>query len=105
MSIDFTPINNNQMKMLEFSKEFAVADLEATTNSNLDAMLALVKDLSDAQIMFIAKDVEADDNTGWNIAHLLVHTTATAEEAAAVSSVLARGILYPFEPRLRYETD
>ena len=40
---------------------------------------------------------------GWNVGHLIAHVTASSEEGAAISSVLARGIDYPFEPRLRAE--
>jgi hypothetical protein len=39
------------------------------------------------------------------VAHLIAHVTASSEEGAAVSSILARGIDYPFEPRLRAEAD
>jgi hypothetical protein len=42
---------------------------------------------------------------GWNAAHLIAHVTASSEENVAISSILARGIDYPFEPRLRAETD
>lgn len=33
-----------------------------------------------------------------------MHVTASTEEWAAYSSILARGIVYPADPRLRYET-
>jgi hypothetical protein len=36
---------------------------------------------------------------------LIAHVTASSEESAAISSILARGIDYPFEPRLRVEVD
>jgi hypothetical protein len=39
------------------------------------------------------------------MAHLVVHVTASSEESAAYSAILSRGIPYPREPRLRYETD
>ncbi len=105
MVIDFTPIDNNTIKMVEFSQKFAVADLEAATKESIEIIYDLIQDLNDEQAVLIAKDAAAGDQEGWNIAHLLVHATASAEEAAAVSSILARGILYPFEPRLRYEMD
>jgi hypothetical protein len=46
-----------------------------------------------------------EDSIGWNAAHLIAHVTASSEENAAISSILARGIDYPFEPRLRVEVD
>src|SRR5690606_23614590 len=38
----------------------------------------------------------------WSIAHLVAHVTASSEEGAAFSSLLARGI--PVRERPRYET-
>ncbi len=48
---------------------------------------------------------EGEEKIGWSIAHLVVHVTASSEEWAAYGSILARGIPYPREPRLRYETE
>ena len=67
----------------------------------IDEMLNLIRDLKDAQVVFVASDPQAEGGIGWNVAHLIVHVTASSEENAAVSSILARGIDYPFEPRLR----
>ncbi len=47
----------------------------------------------------------AEGGVGWNVAHLVAHVTASSEEGAAVSSILARGIALEFEPRLRAEVD
>ncbi len=112
MLIDFSPVHHNEVKMLEFSKPFTVADLKAATNASLDTMLDIITDMHDEQVIFLPSDPEADDphavpgeeNIGWSLAHLIVHVTASSEEWAAYSSILARGIVYPAEPRLRYET-
>jgi len=45
-----------------------------------------------------------EENIGWSLGHLVAHVTASSEENAALASLLARGIAYPREPRLRYET-
>jgi hypothetical protein len=110
--IDFSPLNNPELKLLEFSRQFTPADLRAATNASLDTILSIIADLNDAQVVFIPHDPDANDphavageeHIGWSIAHLVAHVTATSEESAAYSSVLARGIVYPREPRLRYET-
>jgi hypothetical protein len=101
------------MKMSEFSRQFSVADLKAAMNDSIDFMLNIIKDMSDAQVAFIPDDPNANDphavpgeeHIGWSLAHLIVHATASSEEGAAYSSILARGIPYPREPRLRYETN
>jgi hypothetical protein len=112
MLIDFTPVANNEMKILEFSRRFTLADLKAGTNASIDRIISLIGDADDAQIAFLPHDPHANDpyaapgeeHIGWSIGHLVAHVTATSEEWAAYGSILARGIVYPAEPRLRYET-
>ena len=113
MSFDFTPVENHEMTMLQFSENFTVEDLRAATNESIDTLLKIVQGLNDTQVAFLPFDPEADDphakpgeeKIGWSIAHLVVHVTASSEEWATYSSFLARGIPYPAEPRLRYETE
>lgn len=113
MLIDFSPVDRHEMQLLEFSKQFSLADMKAATNASIDWIQDIIKDMSDAQMTFLPYDPDADDphavageeKIGWSLAHLVVHVTASAEEGAAFSSILARGIPYPKEPRLRYETN
>lgn len=112
MVIDFTPVNSGEMKLSEYARQFSAADLRAATNASIDTLLEIVKGLNDAQVTFEPLDPEADDpeavpgeeKIGWSVAHLVVHVTASSEEWATYSSILARGLPYPAEPRLRYET-
>ncbi len=112
MAIDFSPVANDEMKILEFSQQFSVDDLRRVTNESVDTILDMIKDLNDADVVFDPIDESADDlhavegeeNIGWNVGHLVAHVTASAEEWASYSSILARGVAYPAEPRLRYET-
>jgi len=111
--LDFSPVDNQQIKLYDFAQALTLDDLRAATNASLNAILAMLGNADDAQMIFIPDDPNADDEhappeeryQGWSLAHLVVHVTATSEEAAAYSAVLARGIAYPREPRLRYETD
>lgn len=112
MQIDFTPVQTNELKMLEFSQPFTVADLRAATNTSIDTLLSFIDGLTDADVTFDPVDADADDpyakpgeeKIGWSLAHLIAHVTASSEEWATYGSILARGISYPPEPRLRYET-
>jgi hypothetical protein len=105
--LDFSPVTNGEIKLLEFSQRFTRDDLRAFTHESLDTMLDIMKDLTDAQMIFLPDDPDANDqfappeeqHIGWSVAH------ASAEEWASYSSILARGIVYPAEPRLRIETD
>ena len=112
MLIDFTPVRNGDVKFDAFAQQFTKEDLRAATNASIDLLLDIIRDAGDAQIAYIPHDPLADDphaapeerHLGWSLAHLIVHVTATAEEGAAVSSILSRGIPYSRDPRLRYET-
>lgn len=112
MTIDFSPVRNKTLKLYEFSQQFTVKDLKNATNASIDFLLDILDGLDDIDVTFDPIDPEADDphaapgeeNIGWSLAHLVAHVTASSEENAAYSSILARGLTYPVEPRLRYET-
>lgn len=103
--IDFSSVTSRERRLSDLAPEVSLGDLKAATDAQIDEMIGLVRDLSDAQATFVASDPEAEGGVGWNVAHLVAHVTASSEESAAVSSILARGIDYPFEPRLRFEAD
>jgi hypothetical protein len=111
--IDFSPVAHNEVNLYDFSQRFRVDDLRHATNASIDAMLAIIGEADDAQVAFLPSDPLADDPLappeerflGWSLAHLVAHVTASSEEGAAYSAILARGIAYPREPRLRIETD
>jgi hypothetical protein len=110
--IDFSPVRNGEMKYLQFAAQFNVKQLRDATNASIDFMLTLIADLTDADVTFDPIDPEANDpharpgeeHIGWSLAHLIAHVTASSEEWATYASILARGISYPAEPRVRYET-
>jgi hypothetical protein len=103
--IDFSAVFSGEKRVSDLAADVSLDDLKAATDDQIDELLRLVRDLSDAQATFVASDPQAEGGVGWNVAHLIAHVTATSEENAAVSSILARGIDYPFEPRLRAEAD
>lgn len=113
MLIDFTPAQNGELKLYDFAQQFTLEGLRAATNASLDTILAIIGEADDAQLTFLPEDPNADDPfappeeryLGWSLAHLVTHVCASSEEGAAYSAILARGIPYPRDPRLRYETD
>ena len=110
MHIDLSAVLARQQKYSELAGQLTKEDLAIATNESVDHLLALLADLKDKEITFIPVDPEAHDpyaaegeeNISWNIAHLIVHVTASSEEGAAFSSLLARGIQVTERPR--YET-
>ncbi len=109
--LDFTPVRTKQMKLQELADTLTPADLRHHTIAMLDTLFGLIAEASDADVVFVPVDPKAEDpyatnpdeaHVGWTLGHVLVHTTASAEEAAFLSAEMARGV--PFHGRSRYET-
>lgn len=109
--LDFTPVHEKTLTMAELCAVLTVADLRALTNEMVDTMLALIADGTDADVVFQPIDPTADDpfaastdeaNVAWTLGHVIVHTTASAEESAFLAAELARGV--ENHGRSRYET-
>ena len=112
MPIDFTPIRERTQQAIPFAEQFSLDEIRSAAVESIDFMLGILDGLSDADVTFVPDDPDADDphavpeeiSGGWNIAHIIVHVTASTEEYVSTAAVIARGINYPREPRLRYET-
>lgn len=97
-------------KVADLQGNYTQADLIRLTNASIDHLQALLQGLPDAAVTFTPIDPAASDpyaKTGegeiaWNLGHLIAHVTASAEEGAAISAEMARGIQR--EGRSRYET-
>ncbi len=103
--IDFTQLWNKEKAIRDFNTGQSKADLVALTNEIIDTMLASIADATEAEVAFIYDDPNANDGgdtTPWTLPHVVVHTTASAEEAAFHALALARGLVP--EGRSRYET-
>ena len=110
--IDFSPMRDGEISYLEYAarENIGPAELRSLSDESIDYLLSLLDSLTDADIVFDPEDPDADDpfavageeEIGWNFGHLIAHVTASSEEGAALSSLLARGI--PASERPRYET-
>ncbi len=110
--IDFSPMRDGELSYLEYAARESIGteDLRRLSDESIDFLLGQLDGLSDADIVFDPEDPEADDpfavegeeGIGWNFGHLIAHVTASSEEGAALSSLLARGV--PASERPRYET-
>lgn len=113
MLIDYSPLTNNEIKLIDFAAQFTVDQLRQIAAAQADFLLEMVRDLTDADVVFDPVDEKAHDpfakdgeeHIGWSLTHLTAHVTASTEEWVTYSSILARGVPYPAEPRLRFETD
>jgi len=99
--LDFAPTINGQMTLAQFAVQFTPDDLRRFTNEMIDAQLTLIADCTDAAVTFVPRDPQAHDayaidadevDLAWTLGHVIVHTTASSEEAAAIACELARGV-------------
>ena len=110
--IDFAPMRDGDISFLEYAarENIGPAQLRELSDESIRRLLAQLDGLTDADIVFDPEDPDANDpfavsgeeEIGWSLAHLIAHVTASSEEGAALSSLLARGV--PASERPRYET-
>src|SRR5258706_1984114 len=112
MLINFQSVFNKEITFSDLAEQYSNADLREALNSYVDFTVQIFNDISDEQALYVPNDPHADDpyavseedhHVGWNLVHLVMHVTASAEEAASFSSILARGI--EIGGRLRTERD
>lgn len=101
--LNFTAVRNKAMTMDELIADLTVNDLRRLTNEMVDTMLDLIAACTDEDVVFQPEDPDADDmfatdegeqGLAWTLGHVIVHTTASAEESAALAAELARGVEY-----------
>ncbi len=110
MIIDFSAVHARRQKLSELAEGVGQDDLRQASIDSVGYLLSLLENLTDADVVHEPFDPEADDpyavegeeHLAWNLAHLIAHVTASSEEAAAFSSLLARGVAATERPR--YET-
>ena len=109
--LDFTPVRQKQMTMMQLTAGLTPADLHRLTDEMIGTMLDLIADAAEADVVFVPVDPQAKDeaaataeevNMPWTLGHVIVHTTASGEEYAFIAAELARGV--EWHGRSRYET-
>jgi len=108
--IDFEPYRRREKTLQELAEGLAVGDLARLTNEMCDRQLELVRTAEDPDVTFVPEDPDADDpfaasadeeHVAWTLGHVVLHATASSEEAAAHALKLARGL--EVQGRSRYE--
>jgi hypothetical protein len=99
--LDFGPLRRKEQTISQLTDGLTTADLRRLTNEMIDTMHGLIAEATDADVIFEPSDpgahdpaaaTEAEINMPWTLGHLIVHVTASAEEAAAIAAELARGV-------------
>lgn len=103
LTVDFPAMTERRVSMPEQTTGITLDDLRAMAGDLYDQLDAQAAGLTDEQVRFVALDPAQDEEPGWNLAHIVLHITASAEEGMALGSSLARGV--EFTGRSRYEPD
>jgi hypothetical protein len=109
--LDFTKVRQGEQELAALARDLSPADLHRLTDAMVDTILAIIAEASAADVVFVPEDPAALDAAGdsteanlpWTLGHVILHTTASSEEAAAHASTLARGV--EIVGRSRYEPD
>jgi hypothetical protein len=99
--LDFTPVRQKERSMQALVADLGSDDLRRLTSEMIDTMLGLIAECADADVTFAPSDPGANDpvaasqdelHVAWTLGHVVVHATASSEEAAAIAAELARGV-------------
>ena len=108
--IDFEPVRRKEKTIQDLAAGLDRRQLAQLTNEMIDHQLALIEAAEDPDATFVPVDEAANDtfaseesevNLAWTLGHVIVHATASSEEAAAHALTLARGL--EVRGRSRYE--
>ncbi|GHO60731.1 DinB family protein [Ktedonobacter robiniae] len=108
--LDFSAVTSGSQTLAGIAAGLTKTDLYQLTDETINVMQEIITDTVDADVTFVPLDPQANDTFGnseeaalaWTLGHVVVHATASSEEAAALALVLARGL--QVEGRSRYET-
>ena len=109
--IDFSPVRRKEQTLQQLAEGLTRDDLARLANEMCDHFQELIATAEDPDTTFVPDDPEANDtfaatpeekDLAWTLGHVIVHWTASSEEAAAHALTLARGV--PVKERSRYET-
>ena len=101
--LSFDDVDSNPQALEEFTRTLTPKDLRRMTSEMIDEILRLVSECQDADVVFLPSDPEAHDtyaatpeevSIAWTLGHVIVHTTASSEESAALAAEHARGVRY-----------
>lgn len=99
--IDFGAVNAGTAELGDLARGLTREDLAAATRAMTAALLEQLRDAVDEDVTFVPLDPAAEDTfaldsaevgLAWTLGHVIVHLTASAEEAAMLAAELARGV-------------
>jgi DinB superfamily len=110
--IDFSPVRSKEKTLQDLAEGLTRDDLVRLANEMCDIFHGLIAEAEDPDVTFVPQDPDANDTfaakpedveLAWTLGHVIVHWTASSEEAAAHALTLARGV--EITGRSRWEVD
>ena len=110
--LPYQRVSRKDITIAELAEGVTLDILRRETTSMNDRVLGLIAECTDADVVFQPVDPNANDpyaqdpavvNEAWTLGHVIVHATASSEEAAFLAAELARGVAN--HGRSRYETE
>jgi hypothetical protein len=101
--LDFSKYHAKEASLSLLVEDLQIEDLYDITNQMINEMLLLIADCNDGDVVFVPEDPDAYDSAAaseeelrmsWTLGHVIVHVTASSEEAAAIAAELARGVTH-----------
>lgn len=98
---DFNPVVSGEKTIADLADGLGKDDLVNITKEMLDNIEGMIAGCVDADVVFVPVDADAydeyaaspeEEDLSWTLGHVIVHTTASAEEAAFLAAELARGV-------------
>ena len=108
--LDFGPVLRREKAIQELAAGLGPSDLAGLTEEMCTLQLDAIQGAIDEDFSFVPDDPDANDTfaarsedvgLSWTLGHVVVHTTASSEESAALALTLARGLA--IDGRSRYE--
>ena len=99
--IDFEPVRSGHLELADLAVGLGPADLAGLTRTITADLLERIDEAVDVDVVFVPEDPVAEDTfaedatevgLAWTLGHVIVHLTASAEEAAFLAAELARGV-------------
>ena len=100
--LDFARVRAKECTIQELAQGLTRDDLRRVTDEMIESELDLIAACTDADVVFVPEDPEANDSfatagdeikIAWTLGHVIVHVTASSEETAFVAAEMARGVL------------
>ncbi|GLV54798.1 hypothetical protein KDH_16450 [Dictyobacter sp. S3.2.2.5] len=103
LQIDLATLRAGTASYTDLTSAISHADLRTETSELFNNIQTIIANATDAAVTLVPEDSQAGEGEhGWTLGHVIAHLTASLEEQATTSALLARG--FTLEQRFHTET-